>query len=750
MSDALQLFAELLARAGRRVVWNEDRRGFRFQCPCHDDRTPSASARIGDRVPVLASCQVCGPSADLPRMLEELGATETERATILGRKPSRAPRGEQPERVYEYRAEDGSVLFRVVRRSGKRFHQQKPNGRGGWVNDVKGVRIVPYRLPEVLAAMARGETIYLVEGEKDVETLAGLGLAATCNPGGAGKWRCEYAALLKRAPAVVSFADHDRPGERHAEDVARSFHAEGVTELRVVGFPELAKGGDVSDWLRLPAQIALERESRCAALLAYVESAPLWRPSAEDAPTSGESAPPTAVLPELSAADGRLSEIGNARLLVVHAAGRLRYCEAFGWLAYDGAIWRPDEAAARALCQQSMLTLYQRARGLADGAERKAMVRWAERYAQSQAGVTHTLLLARDHPEFRTLVHELDAHRDLIVFPNGTLEPDGTFRENRPDDLVTQAAGVPYDSGARCPTWDRFVSEIMLGREDLVQFLHRALGYSASGRTEQQCFFVLWGPGWNGKSVLLTIVRHVLGDYARGANRAAFVGGRYEDPRRALAALYGARFASFAETAKGMSLDEGLIKSATGGDPVVAAALYQREFTYTPTWKLWLATNHKPAIRDTTPSIWGRIRLVPFEASFPPGSPQRDEKLLEKLLAEGPGIAQRLVDGWLQYCNGIGLPTPDAVNAATESYRLEEDRLAPFLAEYCDVGPGLRCASSVLYGAYQRWAERDGLKKPLTQTAFGRELAERGFPAQREHTGERRVMRFGLDTRGMP
>jgi putative DNA primase/helicase len=461
-------------------------------------------------------------------------------------------------------------------------------------------------------------------------------------------------------------------------------------------------------------------------------------------------APPTEVgeLPGLATADGRLSEIGNARLLAAHAADRLRYCEAFGWLRYDGAIWRPDESAARELCQQSMLTLYQRAQSVADPTERTAMVRWAERYAQSQAGVTHTLLLARDHPEFRTRTHELDERRDLIVFPNGTLEPDGTFRANHPGDLVTQAMGVPYDPGARCPTWDRFLGEIMLGRRELVQFLHRALGYSASGRTDQQCFFVCWGGGWNGKSVLLACARHVLGTYARGANRAAFVGGRNVDPRRALAALYGARFASFAETGKGAALDEELIKAVTGGDPVTAAALYKNEFTYVPTWKLWFATNHKPQIRDATASIWGRIRLIPFEASFPPGSPQRDERLLEKLIEEAPGIAQRIVTGWLEYRNGVGLPTPDVVSVATDRYREEEDRLGPFLAECCDRGPELRCTSGVLYEAYRQWAERDGIRKPMTQTALGRELGERGFASEREKTGERRVVRLGLDIRG--
>jgi archaellum biogenesis ATPase FlaH len=146
---------------------------------------------------------------------------------------------------YVYRAEDGSPLYRVVRRPGKRFHQEHADGQGGWVPGLDGVRPVPYRLPELLAAVEQGEPVYVVEGEKDADRLAGEGLTATTNPGGAGKWRDEYAEHLRGVDIVV-IADRDDPGREHARKVAASLRPVASSiALRVT--PKGLK--DVSDLL---------------------------------------------------------------------------------------------------------------------------------------------------------------------------------------------------------------------------------------------------------------------------------------------------------------------------------------------------------------------------------------------------------------------------------------------------------------------------------------------------------------------
>jgi hypothetical protein len=186
-------------------------------------------------------------------------------------KPERKPKPE-PERkivtVYPYVDESGKLLFEVVRYEPKAFAQRRPDGKGGYIYNINGVRRVLYQLPDVLKAVQAGETIFVVEGEKDANALCGLGLVATTNPHGAGKWRDDYSETLKGAHVVV-IPDKDEPGRKHAESVAKSLWGKART-IKVVELPgEGVK--DVSDWLRAGGT----KEK----LLKLVAQAPEWRPA---------------------------------------------------------------------------------------------------------------------------------------------------------------------------------------------------------------------------------------------------------------------------------------------------------------------------------------------------------------------------------------------------------------------------------------------------------------------------------------
>ncbi len=130
------------------------------------------------------------------------------------------------ESAFDYRDEAGNVLFQALRYAPKSFKQRRPDGHGGWIWDLKGVRRVLYRLPELLAADP-GQPVFIVEGEKKVDALRALGLIATCNAGGAGKWRLEYAAFLKGRHVVI-LPDNDEIGHKHAEAVAASIRGGGA------------------------------------------------------------------------------------------------------------------------------------------------------------------------------------------------------------------------------------------------------------------------------------------------------------------------------------------------------------------------------------------------------------------------------------------------------------------------------------------------------------------------------------------
>lgn len=210
------------------------RNGYIAKCPAHKDENPSLSISAGKDGRILLHCHA--------------GCTYESILAALDLKPSdlSARNGKSARRIeaiYSYTDENGTLLYQVVRDQNKKFLQRRPDGNGGWIYNLKGVRRVLYRLPEIVDK----KTIWIVEGEKDADRLWSSGLPATCNPGGAGKWQDEYSQALVGKQLVI-LLDNDPPGEQHAQQVARSVLpcADAVKLVRLPGLPDK---GDVSDWL---------------------------------------------------------------------------------------------------------------------------------------------------------------------------------------------------------------------------------------------------------------------------------------------------------------------------------------------------------------------------------------------------------------------------------------------------------------------------------------------------------------------
>lgn len=228
--------------------------GFSARCPAHEDRHASLSVSEGEDGRALVRCHAGCSTEDV---CAALGLDVAELFPREERTNGRAIVARYP-----YVDEEGRLLFEAVRFSPKDFRQRRPDGRGGWEWNLKGVRRVLHRLPELLAAVERGETIYVVEGEKDVQALERVGLVATCNPMGAGKWCTEYAETLRGAARVVVIPDADDAGRRHAAEVASSVATAGV-DVRVVDLaPESSDGFDPSDYLKAATTDAEREQAR--------------------------------------------------------------------------------------------------------------------------------------------------------------------------------------------------------------------------------------------------------------------------------------------------------------------------------------------------------------------------------------------------------------------------------------------------------------------------------------------------------
>lgn len=260
-------------------------KGWLAFCPAHDDQHKrSLSVGVGDDGRTLLKCHAHGC---LPEQITAaVGMTLADLAPPGGHHP-REPRREVA--TYDYRDERGQLLFQVVRYEPKEFRCRRPDGRGGWIWNLDGVRVVPYRLP----TLAGARRVYIAEGENDCGKLTAPGLTATTNHGGAGKWRPEHTAALVAAavPEVVVLRDNDRPGAAHQAAVARACAAAGlcVKVLELPGLPPLRDkhGEDVSDWLAA--------SHTGAELEALADAGPVFTPT----PNAAGPADAGAVEPEL-------------------------------------------------------------------------------------------------------------------------------------------------------------------------------------------------------------------------------------------------------------------------------------------------------------------------------------------------------------------------------------------------------------------------------------------------------------------
>jgi putative DNA primase/helicase len=389
-----------------------------------------------------------------------------------------------------------------------------------------------------------------------------------------------------------------------------------------------------------------------------------------------------------------------------------------GWLEWTEHRWTPDcVAQIRQRAKGAMRRRLAEALARNDTADAKFALR-----SESRAGIESLLYLAQAEPPIADPGDAWDADPMLLGAPNGVIDlRTGTRRPGTRADRITKNVTTPFDPDARCPRWEECVWEIFGGTSDLVDFVHRAIGYSLTGDTTGQCLFMCHGTGANGKSTLLNTLKKVLGDYAWNMPFATIeMRDRHSIPND-LAALDGRRFVVASETNDGTRLNESRIKALTGGDPVTARYLHQEFFMFDPVAKFWLAVNHKPVVRDDSHGFWRRVRLIPFTRTFPV-----DDGLAEALMAEAPGILAWAVRGcveWQQH----GLTPPAIVLAATEEYKHDSDPLADFLSEAIEMDAESCLWASELFGAYTDWAKSRSIpeRERLTSTRFGRMATER-------------------------
>jgi putative DNA primase/helicase len=606
--------------------------------------------------------------------------------------------------TYPYHDESGAILFEVVRFDTAdpkhRFSQRRPDGKGGVIWDIKGVRRVLYRLPELIAAVKAGQRVYICEGERDSKTAVAFGCVATTMPGGVGKWRTEYDKFFRGGDVVV-VSDNDPqakdpntgkpqfhpngkpvlPGQDHAANVVRRM-LKVAAHVRTIIFPQK----DLTLWR--------DAGGTRAALDALTEAAPdlIALPDPDDPDTEGAGLQDEVAL--------RFAERhADYRYVAVNSQ----------WMRWNATRWLPENTLrayddARALCRDA-------------GKATASMVAGVERHARADRRI------AAD-------VDIWDANPDILCTPGGVVDlKTGELRPARRDDYCTKQASVtPAPPDTPCDLWGAFLDRVFNRNDDLIAFIWRFLGYCLTGDISEHVFAFLFGTGRNGKGVFCRTAINILGDgYANTSPIEMFLESKHDRHPTEFARLNKIRLTVAQETPKGRAWDEAKIKNMTGGDPIPARFMHQNFFDVIPSHKLIIAGNHKPKLKVVDEAIRARLLLIPFTVTIPEA--ERDPELTEKLRAEYPAILRRTIDGCLDWrANGLGVPP--AVRDASDDYFHEQDMIAHWLDECCERKQLAFTASSELFASWKAWATEHGVEV-LTEKAFAKALQDRGWTYKR-------------------
>ena len=701
MSDLLQ---EIISKDLRSYLENYE--GHKFQgnmtlCPFHDDGKPSMSIDLkdGSWLWYCHPCEIGGNIIHYMMRKHNLKKGQAIKKLADHFNIETTPVKLKVIAEYSYTDEKGKELYKILRLSPKDFTANKK---------LNGARQVLYHLPDVMTS----EKVWLVEGEKDADNLHRLDLTATTAPFGISNWKPEFSRSLKEKKVRICL---DVGTEREAKRRAGSILKAGAEEVKIISLPGLEKEGeDISDW------IELQDSKTNGELHQWLEMI------AENSPHFSETE-------NEYLENEHLTDLGNAMRFTRQHRKDTRFCHEWRkWFYFNGIRWEKDNMGeVERKAKKTVRSIYEEASKIKDENLRKERATFALRSESSQK-IKAMLSLAESESEIPILSNDFDPDIFALNVLNGTLDLKiRNLSPHNPDDLITKLCPVIYEPEEKCPIWEKFLNEVMDGNDKLISFLQKVIGYSLTGNTKEQCFFILYGTGANGKTTFLQTISNLLGDYAQQSPTETFMIRRFGGVPNDVARLKGTRFVSTIEVEEGRRMAESLVKALTGGDTITARFLFGEFFEFIPQFKLFLGTNHKPVIHGTDLAIWRRIRLIPFTVTIP--EEKQDKELGSKLKEELSGILNWALEG-CQAWQKDGLGFPDEIKAATNEYKRESDVLVQFLEEVTFIDKEGMIKASVFYSYYKDWCEDNG-EKSVSGTAFGKALMEKGFDKTRLRDG---------------
>ena len=667
---------------------------YQAKCPVHDDNTASLSIGLRDGN-ILLHCQAGCNNKDI---VSAIGLKMSDLfSKPLQQQPTRKRTSSTLENeTYNYSNVDGEPLYRVKRyvKDDKKCFCQEQYKDGQYIKGMDGVSRVLYKLPDIAAAGLENN-IYIVEGEKDADTLAKMGFVATCNTCGAGKWRDDYNQYLIGKQCII-LPDNDPPGRDHAEQVARSLYNSGII-CKVLQLPNLPDKGDVSDWI--------EQGGNMATLVAIAAKCTPWKP--EQTPTAEPETPETR--PEYVAK----APITQAEYLInkrfTHQEHTIIKRWRDEWYIWDGTHYKTVKTEIiRAKVYTTFKKVYE-----SDFKLNKAKVTDIIDALPACKGV-----IIRDDDE-PPIVPGNTISGQLLTFKNGILDIESMrFIPHTPAIFNTSALPYDYDPNAPEPeAWNEFLYSIW--DEDVlsIDFLRQWFAYCLTNKADKQKIMLLIGPMRSGKGTIAKVLTELLGvgNIANPTLTSLYSQFGLEPLiDKKLAIIPDARLSGRSDQAV---IVERLL-SISGGDRLVIDRKHKQPLPNIELkCKMMMVTNELPYLADAAGALASRFAPLEMNKSF---LGNEDYKLYEKLKNELPGILNWALEG----LNLLDMPfiEPEASKEINAEFRKLTSPIQAFVEDYCELDPSCQISKDELHKGYLKWAENQGYIRPKTKSIFSKDL----------------------------
>lgn len=413
---------------------------------------------------------------------------------------------------------------------------------------------------------------------------------------------------------------------------------------------------------------------------------------------------------------------GNAKCLHKLYGTTFLYCDAYGYLYWNGKYWGTENAEA--MLQQAAVMMLRKRQGIAAQAGRDHLAKFC---AASAKRVRDCLALFR--PKITVPVGDFDKSPRLLNCANGVVDlANGQVTPHDPTQRFTYCLPVAYRPDADQALWTDFLKDVVGGGPEVIDYLQRAVGYSLTGFISEECLFYVYGPTRSGKGTFSeTLLALMPRPLAVEIDFTTFTAARDHDTQNFdLAPLKPARLIFASESNKYQALNSAKIKGLTGGDEVRCAFKHRDHFEYKPQYKVWLLSNQPVNADVDDDAAWGRVRVIEFPHSF---LGKEDKSLKWRMRTDEAleGVFAWAVAGAIRWhASRDGLVAPDSVRIKTAEHRKELDYVAQWIDECCQVSPAHFEANHKVYQSYKDWCVDNGIT-PKQQRSLTLSLKSKGF-----------------------